>query len=69
VSGSGPIPTPPARPAAPANGLDTTRVLELLLFAIAVTLAALTLPRGRRVLTFGAVKPRLAFVSSIERPG
>jgi hypothetical protein len=69
TSGSGPIPTPPARPAAPSNGLDTTRVLELLLFAIAVTLAALTLPRGRRVLQFGAVKPRLAFVSSIERPG
>jgi hypothetical protein len=47
----------------------TARGLELLLYAIAATLAALQLPRGRRVPMFGAVKPRLAFVSLIERPG
>jgi hypothetical protein len=57
------------RSTAPSTPLDTTRVLELLLYAVAATLAALTLARGRRVLPFGAVKPRLAFVSLIERPG
>ena len=66
-------PTPaspsPARPVAPSHGLDTSRVLELLLYAVAATFAALVLARGRRVLQFGAVKPRLAFVSLIERPG
>ena len=64
-----PIPAPHERPTAPSNGADTTRVLDLLLVAIATTLAALVLGRGRRVLPFGAVVPRLALVSAIERPG
>jgi hypothetical protein len=64
-----PQPAPPARSTTPSRSIDTARALELLLYAVAATIAALTLARGRRVLPFGAVKPRLAFVSSIERPG
>jgi uncharacterized protein YggT (Ycf19 family) len=69
-----PAPESPASPASPSgsrssSGGDTSRSLELLVYALAATLAALQLPRGRRVPTFGAVKPRLAFVSLIERPG
>jgi hypothetical protein len=52
-----------------SSSLDAGRGLQLLLFAIAATLTALYLTRGRRVLPFGAVAPRYAFVSLIERPG
>jgi hypothetical protein len=49
--------------------LDTSRALELLLYAITATIVALQLPRGRRVINFGAVMPRTVCVSPIERPG
>jgi hypothetical protein len=52
-----------------SSSLDTAQGLQLLLFAIAATLTALYLSRGRRVLPFGAVMPRYALVSLIERPG
>jgi hypothetical protein len=48
---------------------DTAHGLQLLLYVIAGALAAFCLTRGRRVLPFGAVMPRFALVSSIERPG
>jgi hypothetical protein len=41
----------------------------LLLLAFAAAIGALCNPRVRRVLTFGAVTPRLMFLSPIERPG
>jgi hypothetical protein len=41
----------------------------LLLLAFAAAIGALCNPRVRRVLTFGAVTPRLIFLSPIERPG
>ncbi|HEY7106410.1 MAG TPA: hypothetical protein VH986_08415, partial [Acidimicrobiia bacterium] len=73
---STPVPAPWAPPflahlgsQTTSSSLDTAQGLQLLLLAIAATLAALYLARRRRVLPFGAVTPRYLFVSLIERPG
>jgi hypothetical protein len=52
-----------------ARSIDTSRALEILLFAVTATIVALQLPRGRRVINFEAVLLRTACVSPIERPG
>jgi hypothetical protein len=43
--------------------------LQLLLFAVAVMLAAFLVPRVRRLLLLGAITPRFALVSLTARPG
>ena len=77
VPGTPPVQAPPLPFGSPARGSTSSSSPFseqsgnglLLLFAIATTLTALTDPRVRRVLLFGAVKPRFTYVSLIERPG
>ena len=70
VNGGSPVLPQPMRPStSTSTSIDTAHGLQLLLFAIAAALAAFALTRGRRLLPFGAVMPRYAFVSLIERPG
>ena len=70
ANGDPPVVPQPMRPStSTSTSIDTAHGLQLLLFALAVGLAAFCLTRGRRMLPFGAVMPRYAFVSLIERPG
>jgi hypothetical protein len=71
-----PLPTPaplPPAPASPVPGTASSSPLapsfQLVVYAIVAMLAALLVPRGRRALRLGAVAPRAAFASLIERPG
>jgi hypothetical protein len=70
------LPTAPARnvPAAPfpsttSASTNGSAPLQLLLFAVGVSLAVFFGPRARRIWLSGVAQPRFAFLSLTERPG
>jgi hypothetical protein len=78
------VPESPSIPAAPApvapNGTprtggsggssnDASRGLQLLLFAVGTTMAAVVLTQRRHVFTLRSAIAPIGFVPSIERPG